>query len=172
MLDWSYVLPVRPRTKKTSNRVVRAGRSRRGRLRVLPSEEYALFEEAACLYLQRPEVRRFFRVPYPGTVNCEALFLFKNHSHGDLVGYQQAIADVLQKAGVLANDKLIRGWDGSRIHVVANAPEVLLLRLTGMTCEPPVGDLLVRLSGLAGATSFLPSAEESPRRRRTPKEKA
>ena len=39
----------------------------------------------------------------------------KNSRVHDAVGYYQALADALESAGVLSNDKWITQWDGSRL---------------------------------------------------------
>jgi hypothetical protein len=60
-------------------------------------------------------------IPY----NCRAL-VFRDREVGDAVGFYQAIGDLLQQRGVLANDRFIRQWDGSRLQKDANRPRVEL----------------------------------------------
>ena len=36
-------------------------------------------------------------------------------SRPDLLGLEEATADILEAAGIVANDRLIVSWDGSRI---------------------------------------------------------
>lgn len=42
-------------------------------------------------------------------VLIEAVF-YRDANRGDLMGFHQALGDVLQTGGVLANDELIKGW--------------------------------------------------------------
>lgn len=51
---------------------------------------------------------------------------FRERSVGDLVNYLQALADALQEAGVVADDRLIASWDGSRLHKDSARPRIEL----------------------------------------------
>lgn len=105
-----------PRTKKTSNRVVRAGRF----TKVLPSEAFERWEALAV-----PQMRIAWagRAPIAHAVNVRAVF-YRDAERGDAVGYYQALADALETAGVLVNDKHIVSWDGSRLAKDKNRPRV------------------------------------------------
>jgi hypothetical protein len=126
-------LPVQPRTKKTSNRIVRFGKHRE-HIKILPSEEYEQFA-LECM-LRRPAVHRAINFPLPitGEVAVKALF-YRTGDFGDLLGYAQALADVMQSEkwskakpgkppemlrdglGLILDDKQIRHWDGSRLCI-------------------------------------------------------
>ena len=58
-------------------------------------------------------------------VNVRAL-VYRQRDVGDLDNYLTCIGDALQKAGVLANDKQIEGWDGSRKLIDRARPRVEL----------------------------------------------
>jgi len=104
-----------PRTKKTSNRIVRAGR----RLRVLPSAAHETWARLAI-----PQLRsQWHEPPLIGPVAVKAKF-YRERSVGDLVNYLEALADALEAAGVVGNDRLIQSWDGSRLCKDASAPRV------------------------------------------------
>lgn len=114
-----------PRTKKTSNRIVQV----RGKPRVLPSKANVSWTMAAVLQL-RSALRRapsdlpVVVLPYfAAPVGCRAL-VYRDALRGDLIGYLQAIADALEQAGVVTNDKLIESWDGSRMLKDARNPRV------------------------------------------------
>lgn len=158
----SFQLPVQPRTKKTSNRIVRLGKNR-ARLslhrsegdisgncpkcrsavfvtideaarKVMPSDEYEQFA-LECMWF-RGQLHQAIRFPLPitGPVAVKATF-YRAGDYGDLLGYEQALADVLQaeawsKAkpgqapkkrrdglGLIVDDKQIRSWDGSRLAI-------------------------------------------------------
>lgn len=62
-------------------------------------------------------------VPIDREVNCRALF-YRDARRGDLLGYQQGLADLLQEWEVITNDRLIVGWDGSRMLTDRDRPRV------------------------------------------------
>ena len=117
-----------PRTKKTSNRLVRAG----GRHRVLPSKAWESWVKSARIQRVDAPLTRY-RGPFVthwifGTLpdrpyNCAALF-YRDADRGDAVGYYQGLADLLERVGVLSNDKFITSWDGSRLLVDRENPRV------------------------------------------------
>ena len=111
----SFVLPVVPRTKKNHGSVIQRG----GRKFHIPSEPYremeALIKSEAGLAMVRLE--RWVAGAWLGLaqpLNCAAIF-YRDALRGDAVGYYQALADALEAAGVVANDKWITQWDGSRL---------------------------------------------------------
>lgn len=108
---------VAPRTKKNHSRVVGA---KRGRPRVLPSEAFEEFERNSLPYLR---AMRGGAAPIDFAVNARVVF-WRDARRGDAVGYYQAIADVLEKAEVLVDDKWIVSWDGSRLEVDREEPRL------------------------------------------------
>ena len=64
--------------------------------------------------------------PIDTPVSVAAVF-FRDRSVGDLVSYMQALADALEKASVITNDRLIVSWDGSRLAKDAQRPRVELV---------------------------------------------
>lgn len=117
----TITIPGAPRTKKTHNRLVRAG----GRYRVLPSATWSGWCERACFWLAR--IAPLPDQPY----NVAALF-YRDARRGDAVGYYQGLADVLEAAGIVSNDKYLVAWDGSRLLVDRDNPRVVLT-LTPLT---------------------------------------
>lgn len=65
-------------------------------------------------------------------LNCAAIF-YRDANRGDAVGYYQGLADALESAGVLSDDKWIMQWDGTRLAKDAKRPriEVTLTALDG-----------------------------------------
>lgn len=104
-----------PRTKKTSNRIVRAGRRRY----VLPSAPHQRWFCAALPQLKA----QWRRLPLAVPVGVRAIF-YRDRAVGDLCNYMQALADALERAGVVKNDRLIGSWDGSRLRKDAAHPRV------------------------------------------------
>jgi hypothetical protein len=56
-------------------------------------------------------------------LNCCAIF-YRDADRGDAVGYYQGLADALEAAGVVADDKWIKQWDGSRLAKDADWPRI------------------------------------------------
>lgn len=116
-----------PRTKKNHGRRIKRGR----RIFHVPSQACTDWTDAAVLQL-RAQLARWHRAPFRGPtvaapkgdpVNVRALF-YRDANRGDAVGYYQALADALQAAGVVEDDKLCVSWDGSRLLVDKARPRV------------------------------------------------
>lgn len=94
-----------PRTKKTSNRIVRFGKDKEF-IKVLPSESYEAWFAAAMTQALAicAQLRLEGHVlPISAPVNCRALF-YRDQLTGDAVGYYNALADWLQ-------EPLYKGWN-------------------------------------------------------------
>ena len=74
-------------------------------------------ETFACYGLRRP---------IAASVSCSAIF-YRDADRGDLVGYMQGLADLLEKRGILKNDRQIVSWDGSRLALDRDNPRVEVL---------------------------------------------
>ena len=128
----SFVLPVVPRTKKNSRTHVRK-RAKTGNMITvpLPSDAYRAMEAGIVSWIA-PRCLRFQDLPWPvqlrslllaQPLNCAAIF-YREKNIGDANGYYQGLADALEAAGVLADDKWIVQWDGSRLRKDANRPRI------------------------------------------------
>lgn len=118
----ALTIPGTPRTKKTSNRVVRAGRS--GKIRVLPSAAWAEWcLDVHAWWVKLPAAsRRGFPLPDQDYNICA--LIYRDALRGDAVGYYQGLADVLQVIGVVTNDVQLCTWDGSRLLLDRANPRV------------------------------------------------
>ncbi len=121
-LPFSTVIPGAPRTKKNHGKRIKRG----NRIYNVPSDAYTAWNELAVVSLMRDIAslsgpRRPIAVP----VNCRALF-FREALTGDAVGYYQALADTLENAGIVEDDKLIVSWDGTRILKDAACPRIIV----------------------------------------------
>ena len=121
----TFVLPVVPRTKKNSRTHVRK-RAKTGNMITvpLPSDAYREMEG---------QIVAWARTTFLGAIaasgslaqplNCAAIF-YRDADRGDAVGYYQGLADALEAAGVVSDDKWIVQWDGSRLTKDANRPRI------------------------------------------------
>lgn len=114
-----------PRTKKTSNQLVRTGRRPGGRMRILPSQAWSNW--VALAHIKRPGGPAWAvgTPPLDWPMNLRAHF-YRDAERGDAVGYYQGLADLLEKRHVIENDALIRSWDGSRLLKDSGTPRVEL----------------------------------------------
>jgi len=126
-----------PRTKKTGQRIVdvplatpiltKRGRIKTSLPKIMPSVEYLDWEKSAIdqLFMDVLFATRRGKLPIRIPVRCEALF-FRDARIGDASNYYQAVGDMLQKAGVIADDRLIAHWDGSRLCKSRRRPRVVI----------------------------------------------
>jgi hypothetical protein len=104
-----------PRTKKNHGRRVWSHRQQRAVH--VPSEAYEAW--VANALPQLIDTPRLPDAPY----NCRALF-YRDRRTGDAVGYYQGLADLLEAAGVVSDDRWIESWDGSRLLWDRERPRV------------------------------------------------
>lgn len=114
----SFVVHGAPRTKKNSLRIMRG---RGGTPFVAQSKQANAWEGTAALQLQA----RSHGLPgwVRGPVNLRAR-VYRERDTGDLGNYLAAVCDALQASGVVANDREILGFDGSRLLKDAKNPRV------------------------------------------------
>lgn len=114
----SFTITGPPRTKKTSNRIVRCGKFHK----VLPSLAFIEWNKSAQLQLAKAKAD-YEGLPITLDVNCNA-WIYREALRGDAVGYYQAIADALQEAGIVKNDAQIISWNGSQLDKDAKRPRI------------------------------------------------
>lgn len=110
-----------PRTKKNHGRRIKRGR----RIFHVPSEAHDAWATSAILQLRVQHRTWDHRngTPLYQRVNLRAL-VYRERRTGDLGNYLAAVCDALERAGVVANDKFIEGFDGSRLLVDKANPRV------------------------------------------------
>ena len=82
----------------------------------IPSKAYKKWEEQALASLiHQLQARKAtgHRYPIDQPMWVKAYVVYSGNEP-DLSNALEGVADVLQKAGIIADDKLIRSWDGSR----------------------------------------------------------
>lgn len=113
-----YVITGSPRTKKSHIRIVRI----RGRPVPIQAKANAAWGKMATEQLQVQNVGNpAISIP----VAVRATF-YREKRLGDLVNFMQALADALEGAGVVENDRLVESWDGTRMDVDRENPRVEL----------------------------------------------
>ncbi len=98
-----YIIPGRPITKKNHQQITRHGG-------VIQSKAYLAYEEAALWHLKQYKNKHTGKVAL-----CAKYWMPNRRSWPDLIGLLQATSDILEKAGIIENDRLVDNFDGSRI---------------------------------------------------------
>ncbi len=112
-------IPLHPRTKKNSSRIVTNKKT--GKPFLIPSKEYKEYE-ADVGFIINASSGRGLKIDYP--VNVQCIFYRKDHRRCDLPNLLNAIDDILVHCEVLADDNfnIIAGHDGSRVRVDKENP--------------------------------------------------
>lgn len=141
--------PIPPRTKKNHSRIIPGMRHPI----LLPSKAYKDWEKG-CIRSLTPvlyEMRQQGLLGLTDFVNCEAK-IYRDRNVGDTNGYTQAIGDMLEKVGIIANDRQIESWDGTERLKDAALPrlELVITFLRPAKAKPstPKQKAVPALSGL------------------------
>lgn len=112
----SFTIPLQPISKKNSQQIM-VNRTT-GKPFIMPSKAYKQYEAAAMLIV--PAVKE--PIDYPVNVKC--LFYMKTHRKVDKSNLEEAIHDIIVKAGLLADDNrdIIASTDGSRVYYSKENP--------------------------------------------------
>lgn len=104
------IIPVKPRTKKNSQQIMKAGNKRW----IGPSKAAMEFARR-CAWWIKPQYKLKISVP----VNVRVRFFVESRRRVDLTNLLESIDDVLVRYEVLADDNanIIAGHDGSRVYV-------------------------------------------------------
>ena len=110
MILKKLIIPVKPRTKKNSLQIMKAGNKRW----IAPSKEAMAFERLCGWW-----IRQEWRTKISEPVNVRVKFFVENKRKVDLTNLLEAIDDVLVKYEVVSDDNanIIAGHDGSRVYV-------------------------------------------------------
>lgn len=128
----TLTIPGPPITKKNSQIPTMVN----GRPMILPSKDYQRYEKEALLQLglRRMKDRASGKKktillpgcePPPridGPVSVKVLYWLPTNRRPDLLNLLQATADILEAAGIIANDRDIVSFDGSRIMGKSHQP--------------------------------------------------
>ena len=108
------VIPVEPRTKKNSSRIIVAG----GKKMLIPSKQYLEFEKN-CKPFLKP-----LKIDY--AINLKCIFYMKTRRKVDLPNLLNSICDVLVKHHVIVDDNkdIVASFDGSRVDYDKENPRM------------------------------------------------
>ena len=106
------ILTGRPITKKNSQIPIK---TKSGKFFIIQSKQYRAYEKEC---LKQIFEQWGMRIGYAGNLTLQALYYMPDRRRPDLLNLLQATADIVEKAGVIANDRDIVSFDGSRIMEV------------------------------------------------------
>lgn len=125
MIEFTVDLP--PISKKNSQRIL-INRAT-GRPFISPSKQYKDYEKTALWMIPK------LKEPINEPVNVQTVFYMPTRRKCDLVNMQEAILDVMVKAGLLADDNynIVQSMDGSRVLYCKEYPrtEVVITPVGG-----------------------------------------
>lgn len=113
------MIPIAPVTKKNHSKIVtygaRCSSCGKGKfLKLVPSDAYKTYEKDISPYLALMN-NIVGTIDYP--INLKCIFYCKKRCKGDLVGYLQAIQDLLVSGKIIEDDNrnIVASTDGSRV---------------------------------------------------------
>lgn len=103
-----FTVNLTPISKKNNPQI--AYNPKTGKPFIVPSKQYKQYEKDALWFIPKGE-----KINKPVNVKC--LFYMPTRRKCDLVNMQEAILDVMVKAGLLADDNysIVQSMDGSRV---------------------------------------------------------
>ena len=103
-----FTIPLPPITKKNSQRIMTNRGT--GKPFIMPSENYKQYERDAAWFIPKG-------VYISAPVNVKCLFYMPTRRRVDLTNLLEAIADIVVKVGLLADDDytVVESHDGSRV---------------------------------------------------------
>ena len=115
-MTWTTTIFGTPTTKKNHSRFIRPGL-------ILPSKPWCAYEKDSL-----PQLKAAWKGQDAlcRPLNMKAT-IHRAKLSGDLIGYLQGICDLLEKSGIVENDKWILGFDGSRLEKDAVNPRVVIV---------------------------------------------
>lgn len=124
-MEIAFTITGAPRTKKNSTKRIWRRDKNTGRNRPyhVQSDAHQLWAEGAKYKIQLACAKAGW-IPRSCPVHVRATF-YRERAVGDLINFEQALADVLQGgARVVTDDKWIVSWDGSRLAKDAARPRI------------------------------------------------
>ena len=108
-MEYKFTIPLKPITKKNSQRIVFTGS---GRPFIIPSEAYTKYEKECRAYM--PDIKTI-----ESPVNVKAVYYMPTGRRVDLKNLHEALHDILVHYEILKDDncKIIVSTDGSYVDV-------------------------------------------------------
>lgn len=106
----TYTIPIAPITKKNHQQILTNKKT--GRPFVMPSKQFSEYQDKALWFLKPTPA-----TPISDRVSVKCLFYLPTRRKTDLTNLEEAIDDILVKAGILEDDNytVLYSHDGSRV---------------------------------------------------------
>lgn len=116
MTIYQAMIPLNPKTKKNSQKIISHPKTRRPM--IIQSKEYEQYERDAGWFLIKPAE------PISEPVNIKCTFYRDSRRRVDLTNLLEAIDDILVKYKIIKDDnfEIIAGHDGSRVYIDKEHP--------------------------------------------------
>lgn len=138
MNECKILIEGRPITKKNSPSFCSRNR------KLLPSRQYQEYAKKAFWQIRS----QYYGDPIRAAVHVKALYYMPNRAGWpDLLGLEQATADILQDSGVIVDDGFIESWDGSRIDGIDKSWPRAEITIRTMGKESKLGQMHPKLKG-------------------------
>lgn len=110
------IIPLQPYAKKNGQKIIINRLTKRPM--IIQGEKYLKYERDCSKFLNKYKTN----IDYP--VNVKSVFYMADNRRRDLTNYEEALADILVKYGVIKDDnfKIVQSWDGSRIKIDKDNP--------------------------------------------------
>ena len=105
----TIVIPLAPITKKNSQQILINRKT--GRPFISPSKQYKQYKKDCEPYLEG-----LVEEPIDQEMAVKCVYYTKTRRKVDLTNLMEATHDILQDAGVISDDALIKSVDGSRVY--------------------------------------------------------
>ena len=108
-MEYKFTIPLRPITKKNSQRIVK---DNSGHVRIIPSSAYVKYEKQCEAYMPHIDT-------IESRINVMAVYYMPNNRRVDLTNLHEALHDILVHYKVIKDDncKIIVSTDGSYVDV-------------------------------------------------------
>ena len=122
------IIPMLCRSKKNSQQILINSKTHRPF--IAQSKLYKEFEQNCGYFLSKYKTN----IDYP--INIKATFYVPDKKKRDLTNLENAIADILVKYNVIADDNynIIQSWDGSRV-IYEKGREETIIEIRGEICK-------------------------------------
>jgi Holliday junction resolvase RusA-like endonuclease len=112
-MDYSFVIPIAPVTKKNSQQIFMP---KNGRVRIAPSKAYIQYLDDVSKIIHR--IKGIPKSIINHKINLKALYFMKTERKVDLINLHSALHDVLVACNILVDDNctIIVSTDGSMVH--------------------------------------------------------
>lgn len=117
------IIPGRPVPKKNNPRIIPPKGNRK--MLLLPSKLWTDYVKRV-----EPFILPYGNIQYTDPIQCKVSIWLQDRRRPDLINILQGVGDLLEHYGIIANDRLIQSWDGSRIEGIDRTSPRTIIKIT------------------------------------------